>query len=151
MKRTGPKLEIVHGTISSAKAYVKQHHRHHKPPAGGLFALAVAEEGRICGIAIVGRPVSRHIASAGVIAEVTRCCTDGTANACSALYAASWRAARSLGYQALITYTLQEESGGSLIAAGWRLIGETKGGAWSRVSRPREDLAPLGVKKKWSA
>ena len=39
-----PRLEIVPCTLRAANAYVKEHHRHHKPPQGARFALAVADE-----------------------------------------------------------------------------------------------------------
>lgn len=55
---------------------------------------------------------------------------------------AAARAAFALGYQKIGTYILQEETGVSLRAAGWRLIGERGGGTWSRPSRPRVDLHP---------
>lgn len=32
-------------------------------------------------------------------------------------------------------------------AASWRLVGEVKGGSWSRPSRPREDKHPTVDKK----
>ena len=60
-----------------------------------------------------------------------------------------WRAARALGYRRLITYTLQSESGTSLRAAGWRLVGEAGGGPWNRKGRPRVDLHPTQLKLKW--
>jgi hypothetical protein len=74
---------------------------------------------------------------------------DGVRNACSALYAAAWRAARALGYRRLVTYTLAEEGGASLRAAGWRCVGEAGGGPWSRVGRPRVDTHPLQAKLRW--
>jgi hypothetical protein len=82
------------------------------------------------GVAIVGRPVARG-ADDGWTAEVTRCCTDGARNACSMLYAAAWRAVRALGYRKLITYTLAAEGGGSLRAAGFKVVGEVAGRSWS--------------------
>ncbi len=81
--------------------------------------------------------------------EVTRCATDGTTNACSALYAAAWRAARALGWRNLITYTLSTESGTSLRAAGWRVVGETPGRSWNVPSRPRVDTHPLQTRLRW--
>nr|WP_216624795.1 XF1762 family protein [Paenibacillus foliorum] len=54
--------------------------------------------------------------------EVIRCCTDGTKNAASKLYAAAWHAARAMGYRRLVTYTLIEEPGTSLRAAGWKRL-----------------------------
>lgn len=143
-------LTVVPVTLTDACAYVAQHHRHHRPPRGGLFALGVANDGQIVGVAIVGRPVARALQD-GWTAEVTRLCTDGTRNACSILYAAAWRAARALGWRKLITYTLPEEGGASLRAAGWRLIGEAGGGSWNVPSRPRVDKHPTQVKFRWEA
>jgi hypothetical protein len=85
----------------------------------------------------------------GWTAEVTRVCTDGTRNACSILYGACWRAARALGYRRLVTYTLAHESGASLRAVGWRLIGQAGGGSWSRAARPRVDRHPTQCKLRW--
>jgi len=141
-------LEIVPCTISDAQEYVLQHHRHHGPAHSYLFAVACAEEGRVVGVAIVGRPVARN-AQDGWTAEVVRLCTDGTRNACSILYAACWRAARALGWRRLITYTHPEEGGSSLRAAGWKCLGECGGGSWSRRDRPRVDRHPTQMKLKW--
>ena len=144
------KLKIVPCTLREARAYVEQHHRHHLPPQGGRFAVSVADEkGTIRGVAIVGTPVAR-LACDGWRAEVTRVATDGSPNACSALYGACWRAARALGYRELITYTLQHESGSSLRGAGWKCLGSAGGGSWSRKSRPRIDTHPTQEKIKWS-
>ena len=145
-----PRLAIIPCTIGDAKAYVQEHHRHHRAPVSGLFAVAVGREGaqQLCGVAIVGRPVARSLQD-GWTAEVTRVATDGTPNACSALYGACWRAARALGWRTLITYTLKSEPGTSLRAAGWRVVGEVRGGSWSRRSRPRVDKHPLQHKLRW--
>jgi len=99
---------------------------------------------------MVGRPVARLLHD-GWTAEVLRLCTTGERNACSMLYGASWRAARALGYRRLVTYTLPEEGGASLRAAGWRCIGEAGGGSWSRAERPRVDTHPLQAKLRWEA
>lgn len=135
-------------TLTEAVAFVETHHRHHKAPQGGLFAVGVSEGSSVVGVAIVGRPVAR-MADNGWTAEVTRLCTLGHRNACSMLYQACWRAARAIGYRKLITYTLPEEGGASLRAAGWKCIGEAGGGSWSRTSRPRVDEHPTQEKLKW--
>ena len=71
----------------------------------------------------------------------TRSCTLAP-NANSMLYAAAWRAAKALGYQRLITYTLASESGSSLRAAGYRVVAERgPRRGWSVPSRPRLDLS----------
>jgi len=141
-------LEIVPITFEEACEFIRQYHRHHKPPQGYKFCLAVADGDKIVGVAVVGRPVARYLDD-GWTLEVTRCCTDGTKNANSMLYAAAWRAAKAMGYKRLITYTLPEESGASLKAAGWKCIGEAGGGSWNRKSRPRVDKHPLQVKLRW--
>lgn len=143
-------LAVTPCTLREARAFVSAVHRHHRAPQGGLFAVGVQEAGVVRGVAIVGRPVSRHFDD-GFTAEVTRVATDGVRNGCSMLYGACWRAARALGWRKLITYTLAEEGGASLRAAGWRVVGETSGGTWSRPSRPRVDTHPLQAKLRWEA
>jgi hypothetical protein len=138
--------------LDEANAFVAQHHRHHRPVPGAKFCVAVSVDGKVCGVAIVGRPVAR-MSDNGLTLEVNRCCTDGTRNACSMLYATAWKAARALGYQRLITYTLPAEGGASLRASGWKLIGERGGGNWNVPSRPRIDTAEVlrGQKLLWEA
>jgi hypothetical protein len=133
-------LDLVPITQREARDYVERNHRHSVVPAGGVFQVGLTTDGEtICGVAIVGRPVSRVLDADPYTAELTRLCTDGTPNACSKLYATCWRAARALGYRRLITYIRQDESGISLAAAGWRLIGEVKARSWHTPSRPRVD------------
>ena len=141
-------LQVVPCTIRDACAFVAQHHRHHRPPQGALFAVAVADETEVRGVAIVGRPVARRLDD-GWTVEVTRVATDGARNACSMLYGACWRAARAMGWRKAITYTLVEDKGASVRAAGWTCIGEAGGGSWSCKSRPRVDRHPLQVKLRW--
>lgn len=143
-------LFIVPTTLKEASKFVEFHHRHHRPPQGGLFAVAVAEQDaeQPCGVAIVGRPVSRHVDD-GWTVEVTRLCTLGQRNACSMLYRAAWRAARAMGYRKLVTYTLPEEGGASCRAAGMTCLGEAGGGSWNVPSRPRVDMHPTQMKIKW--
>lgn len=137
-------------SVKEANLFVKRHHRHHLPTTNHLFAVGVAPSGsdQICGVAIVSRPLSR-VLSDGWTAEVVRCCTDGSPNACSMLYGASWRACRALGYRRLITYTLADEGGASLRGAGWKVVGESKGGTWYTPSRPRVDKHPTQRKLRW--
>jgi hypothetical protein len=145
-------LEITPITFAEANAFVALNHRHHKPCVGTKFCVAVSDNDEVKGVAIVGRPVARH-KDDGWTLEVNRCCTDGSKNACSMLYGAAWRAAKALGYKRLITYTLPEEGGASLRAAGWTLIGEAGGGNWNVKSRPRveTDLRLRGMKFLWEA
>lgn len=145
-------MNITPINLEEANAFVETMHRHHKPVVGCKFCVAVSKDDKIVGVAIVGRPVSRHLDN-GWTLEVNRCCTDGTKNACSMLYGASWKAAKALGYKRLITYTLPEEGGASLRASNWKLIGLAGGGNWNCKTRPRIDTdAHLrGQKLLWEA
>lgn len=53
-------LEIVPMTLREANAFVEQNHRHHGPVAGHKFSIGLSDGERIVGVAIIGRPVSRH-------------------------------------------------------------------------------------------
>lgn len=137
-------------TFSEAAEFIAQHHRHHLPPVGWKFGIAVNDGSQVVGVITVGRPVARALDN-GWTLEVTRVCTNGTKNAASMLYGAAWRASKALGYKRLITYTLCNETGRSLVAAGWKVVGQTHGGSWNCPSRPRVDKAPIGQKTLWEA
>lgn len=154
-------------TLAEANEFVRMHHRHHNPMPGAKFCVGVArpaspfppgdppglivsDELVICGVAIVGRPVSRVLDDSWTL-EVNRTCVDGTKNANSMLYGACRRVAFGLGYRKLITYTLPEEGGASLLAAGFKCLGTAGGGSWNTPSRPRVDCHPTQEKLKWEA
>lgn len=144
-------MTIVPVEFSEACLFVEKHHRHHKPPTGHKFSIAVSDEhDRIRGIAIVGRPVSR-MRDDGWTLEVLRLATDGFPNACSMLYARCAKIAYGMGYRRIGTYILETESGTSLRAAGWKLIKPSRGGSWSRSARPRINDQPLIPKLLWEA
>lgn len=141
-------LQLQPITYAEACEFIRQHHRHHLPPQGWKFGIAVNDSQKVVGVVTVGRPVARLLDN-GWTLEVTRNCTDGTPNAASMLYGAAWRAARALGYARLITYTLASETGTSVKASGWRVVGEIRGHSWNNPSRPRVDKAPLENKTLW--
>jgi hypothetical protein len=140
------KLALCRVELSEANAFVRALHRHHKPVIGHKFSLGATLAGRLVGVVIVGRPVSR-MRDDGDTLEVTRLCTDGARNACSFLYGAAARAAFALGYHRIGTYILASEDGASLRASGWRLIGQRGGGSWNAPSRPRTDKHPVEPKQ----
>ena len=142
------RLELMPITIREAKKFVDRFHRHHASSRGGKFSIAVTLNEKVVGVAMAGRPVSRMLDD-GYTLEVNRVCTDGTRNACSKLYSACMRAGKAMGYKKFITYTLPEESGASLRAAGWTLAGEAGGGNWNVKSRPRVDTTINQVKMRW--
>lgn len=151
--RKKARLQIRPIELKDANAFVERLHRHHKPVVGHRFSLCVVDEtGAIRGVAIVGRPVARRVNYKEVL-EVTRLCTDGCPNACSALYAAAARVGKELGYRKIQTYVLATEPGVSLKAAGWIDEGEAGGGDWNgtgdRQGTRRTDQ-PMGKKRRWA-
>ena len=136
--------------FDEACEFIKLHHRHHLPPQGWKFGIAVNDGDKVVGVITVGRPVARMLDD-GLTLEVTRCATDGTRNAPSMLYGAAKRAAFSLGYKRIITYTLASELGTTLLASNWRCLGEAGGGSWNRENRPRIDRHPTQAKLRWEA
>lgn len=142
-------LRVVPCTQRQAKGYVRDHHRHNAPPQGGLFALAAMDGDRLCGVAIIGRPVARGLDD-GLTVEITRICTDGTRNACSLLYGRARRAAFALGYRRVVTYTRTDEGGASLRAAGMAVCAQVRAEDWDRPSRRRE-RAPKQARIRWES
>jgi hypothetical protein len=133
--------------LKQANVFVGRHHRHSLPTVGGKFAIGVEHEGKLVGVAIAGRPVARRLDD-GKTLEVLRVCTDGTPNANSFLYGRVKKIARLMGYERIITYRLQEESGASLKAVGAKIVGEVQPKEWSVPSRRRKSQEVYG-KAKW--
>lgn len=141
-------LQLRWISIKKAKAVVRDWHRHLEAPTGAIFAIAAWQDGKIVGVAMVGRPPARRDDN-GDTAEVIRVATDGTDNACSFLYARAKRAAQAIGFVKVKTKTMPGESGASLRAVGAVFNGETRGGTWDRANRRRQDSAPTCPKLKW--
>lgn len=147
-----PRLFTVPLELAEANALVHQYHRHHKPAQGHRFSLGVVDhEGNLHGAAIIGRPVARLAGSPRDVLEVVRLVTDGTPNACSALYAAAARAGLAMGYKRIQTYILDEEPGTSLRASGWVSEGVAGGGQWKHTDgKPRRTDQPITPKERWA-
>lgn len=148
-------LKIVPVTLEQANAFVRRLHRHNDALPGHKFSVGVADgEGELRGVAIVGYPAAPALQD-GLCVEIRRVCTDGARNACSMLYGAARRAARAMGHEPVITYTLPSEGGASLRAAGFVLDKEDAGGPskWWK-NRPGRAVAPIeedlvGGKWRW--
>jgi hypothetical protein len=146
-------LRVVPVKFRDACAFVEAWHRHNKPPRGMVFCLGAADaDDVLVAVAIAGRPVARHLDD-GLTLEVTRTATDGSSNANSLLYGAAWRAAKALGYHRMVTYTQAGETGASLRAAGWKVIGQsTPRKGWNTPSRPRDNGSYLSTTRTlWEA
>ena len=141
-------MQLVPVSLRDANAFVARYHRHHKPVVGHKFSIGCEQDGRLVGVVIAGRPVSRYLDN-GTTLEVNRLCTTGEKNACSMLYAAAARAAKAMGYRKIITYTLDTESGVSLRAAGWMCAGPAGGICWTGQRHPIADLYPAQMKLRY--
>jgi len=139
-------------TINQKQAFelVKKWHRHHKPPQGWKFGVALQDDIGVLGVTTVGRPVSRNLDD-GTTFEITRLAMmdKGIKNGASMLLGAACRAAKATGAERIISYTLDEEDGVSYKAAGFHVDHITKGQSWDRDSREREDKHPTCDKKRW--
>ena len=145
---SGEALALTPISLREANAFVERNHRHHKGVTGHKFSIGCTRDGELVGVAIMGRPVSRYLDD-GLTLEVNRLCTTGAENACSMLYGAAARAARAMGYQKIITYTLDTEPGTSLRAAGWQCAGPAGGERWTGKRRPAADLYPPQKKLRY--
>lgn len=141
-------MKISPITFKAASAYINQHHRHHKASVGCKFCISVVDDnGHLHGVAVCGRPVSRHLDD-GETLEINRVCTDGERNACSMLYGACCRIAKEMGYSKVITYILASENGASLKASNFICEGEAGGTHWTG-SRNRGQAIPAEMKTRW--
>lgn len=141
-------------TLKQAQQFVNSHHRHNIAPCGHKFSIGLEKDGILIGVCIVGRPIARNNDD-GKTAEVLRVCVlEGNPNANSKLYGAAVRACKAMGYTKVITYTLPEEGGASLRAAGFVPEGKVKKRAngWDTPARKRSlpDKYPEGEKIRWS-
>lgn len=124
-------LRVVPCSLRDAQRYIAATHRHHKdqPLPGHKMSIAVQDaDGVLRGVAMIGNPSSPVLQRDPLLVEIRRVCTDGSRNACSMLYGAARRALRAMGYETIITYTLPEEGGASLRAAGFVLDKADAGG-----------------------
>jgi len=139
-------LTVIPLTWRQACAFVDEYHRHHGGPRGCKWAIGVVDDdGKLHGVALCGRPVSRHLDD-GLTIEVNRTCTDGWPNANSSLYGACWRIAAGMGYRRMVTYTQGTETGGSLAAVGMRRVRDLPArGSWAASSQALRHLRdPVG-------
>lgn len=104
-------------TIRAADKFVTDNHRHNKARGNGKFAIGCYVGETLIGVAIAGRPSSRH-EDDGKTLEIYRVCTNGHKNSTSFLYSRCKRIGQLMGYTNFLTYTLQEESGSSLKGLG---------------------------------
>lgn len=136
-----------------ADGFIARHHRHHPPVHAAITQIGLWEGERLVGVSVLGQPLARHLAARNVV-EVTRLCVmPDVRHAASSLLGATRRLAQVLGFDSVVTYTLQDEGGASLRAAGFQADLELIGGyVWDTPSRRRATpLAPTARRVRWWA
>lgn len=141
---TVPKLVPI--TVKAALKLVKLWHRHLPDLQGGLFAVAVADP-ELRGVGVAGNPARVWQKEAKLV--ISRVAIDSVPNGCSMVYGALARAAKALGYSEVWTYTLPDEPGTSLRAAGFEDMGLSAGGTHDRPSRSRKPPVRPEPKRRW--
>jgi hypothetical protein len=155
------RLHLVPVSLTEARRFIAEQHRHNEPPVGHKASVGIADDDEtLRGVGVLGRPLARK-SDDGRTLEVYRVATDGVRNGCSMLYGALVRVAWSLGYRRVLTYTLEDEPGSSLRAAGWTHDGIHGGGDWATDTQPNRLNAsekptlfyppkmPTGPKVRW--
>ena len=141
-------LVIIPITLKEANEFVRNYHRHNLPTVGCKFAIGCVNNNELCGVAICGRPTARALDN-GLTLEILRNCTDGTKNACSKLYGACVRIAKSMGYVKIITYILESENGASLKASNFVCKGKAGCLKQSGKRQTKYAVAPCEYKKRY--
>ena len=137
-------MKIIPITFKEASDFVNKYHRHHSASQGCKFCIGLEDKGNLIGVAICGRPVARKLDN-GKTLEINRLCTLGAKNACSMLYGACCRIAKDMGYEKVITYILQSETGTSLKAANFTLEKERAGGVNWTSKRKQKEIKQLTI------
>jgi len=124
--------------LKDANRFIAQFHRHNKPVVRAKFQLGLMDGGEeLIGVGIVGRPIARMLSDGKTVEVLRTCIKEGYPNACSMMYARLKRISQLLGYEKVITYTLQKESQSSLKALGSSIVAEVKPQNWDRKDRRR--------------
>lgn len=141
--------------FGAARRFVAAHHAHCRPPVAARFCHAAANGFTTVGVAMTGNPVARALMGRG-IAEVNRLCVRRDLpralawNVASMLLGAAAREAERRGFARIVTYTLSDESGVSLRAAGWTPEATVRGRGWHGRGRARTDTNAWTDKTRWA-
>lgn len=136
--------------------FVRRHHKHCRPTPSWRYGAGCVNGTELIAVVVVGRPTARHIDQHRKV-EVRRLCVNHdlapglTRHACSLLYGWAAREAKRRGFEAILTYTREDEPGTSLRAAGWVPVAMTKleRRGWDRPGRRRApDESPIR-KVRW--
>jgi hypothetical protein len=147
-------MKIIPLRTTEANAFISQFHRHNGPidHRSHRFTLGLQNvTGDLIGVAVAGLPIARNLDDGKTLEILRVCVKEGNKNANSMLYGRLSRIAFLMGYEKVITYTLQKECASSLKAVGAVLEAElNKPNSWDRSSRHRGEKAVYSEKKyRW--
>ena len=138
-------MKIIPISLTRANEFVSSHHRHNKPVdhRGHRFSLGLLDDSnQLIGVGIAGQPIARKNDDGKTLEVLRVCVLEGHPNANSKLYGRLKRIAQLMGYEKVITYTLQSECASSLKAVGATKEREiNRKSRWSRPARPRMEQA----------
>lgn len=148
-------MKIIPLNLKKANNFVLLHHRHNKPIDSRAHKFSIGlldDEGNLVGVGISGRPISRMLDNGKTLEVLRVCVIEGNKNANSKIYSQIKRIAVLMGYEKVITYTLQSESSSSLKAVSAMKEKELNNPQmWGRDKRPRKDQDVFMMKKiRWS-
>lgn len=147
--------QLVPVTGKAALRWIAQTHRHLPKLQGALFAVGVEQGGELVGVGTAGNPprvwqgTGKFVITRVAVKPGLPGIGDHASPACTMILAALCRAGAALGYREAWTYTLPEESGLTLKAAGFIDKGMTAGGEHDRPSRPRAPAVRPEPKRRW--
>jgi len=125
-------MKVVPLSVKQANEFVVAHHRHNGKVITHKFSIGLMVGDELIGVGVAGIPLSRHLDD-GKTLELRRVCVKpGHPNACSKLIARMRQIGQLMGYEKIITYTLQKESGASLRAVRGRIVKECPPAEWRR-------------------
>ena len=148
-------LSIIPLTLREANEFVTKYHRHNKRCAGHKWSVGAIHKGKLVGVIIVGRPVSRKLDNRFTL-EVNRNCVldDAPKGTCSFLYSKAIKIWQSMGGKKIITYTVASEGGASLRAVNFKNVADTPAvpkhqkGWRTRDKREHQDVQ-LELRLRW--
>ena len=148
-------MRIIPIKVAEANKFVAVYHRHNKPidHRSHRFSLGLLNDKReLIGVAIAGLPIAQKLDDGKTLEIMRVCVKEGNPNANSMLYGRIRRIGGLMGYERIITYTLQKESTSSLKAVGAVKEAEiNRISKWGRPARPRIEQEVYKEKKiRWN-
>lgn len=147
-------MRIIPIRTKIANEFISKWHRHNKPidHRSHRFTIGLECNGELVGVGVAGLPIARANDDGKTLEILRVCVKEGYHNANSLLYGRLTRIASMMGYEKVITYTLQKECASSLKAVGAHLEKKiNRPSQWSRPARIRKHQDIFDEKKyRWS-